>query len=343
MKLIPVIAAACIIAGAVCPFTAAAAQDSAPAFEILDRISGPDGGWDYATIDERTHRLFLGRDPGVLSLELANRQITPVLVPGAGVHGAFPVGDSGIALSTNGDKNSVTLFETNTGKVVAELPVGNMPDAAAFEPKSSLMAVMNHRGGTVSLVDAQQRKVVGTVQVGGELEFAAAAGDGRLFVNVANKHHVAVIDVPAKKVVARFPLAGCEDPSGLAYDAADQLVVSVCANGVTKFLQAADGKEVASLQTGKGSDGVIFDATRKLIFVPAGRDGTLTVIGLSGGTPTILQKVQTQKGARLGVVDPTTGRVYLPTAQLGPPVPPDPWPSIKPGTFQILIVGRKGT
>jgi len=308
MKLFVVIVANCAIVGSVGSAYAAdtgVSGGSAPHFAVNDRIPGPDGGWDYATIDERTHRLFLGRDAGVLSLDLKTKQITPVFVPGAGVHGAFPVGDSGLVLSTNGDKGTVTVFEGATGKVVGELPVGKGPDGAAYEPKTGLVAVMTHRGSAV-LVDVRQRKVAGTVAVGGELEFPAAAGDGRVFVNVANKHEIAVIDVPAKKLTTHFTLEGCVEPSGLA-----------------------------------GSDGVLLDAARRLVFVPAGHDGTLTIIGLRAGKPTVVQTLPTHKGARLGALDTATGRVYLPSAQLGPPVPPDPWPSVKAGTFEFLVVGSQ--
>jgi DNA-binding beta-propeller fold protein YncE len=343
MKLFVVIVANCAIVGSVGSAYAAdtgVSGGSAPHFAVNDRIPGPDGGWDYATIDERTHRLFLGRDAGVLSLDLKTKQITPVFVPGAGVHGAFPVGDSGLVLSTNGDKGTVTVFEGATGKVVGELPVGKGPDGAAYEPKTGLVAVMTHRGSAV-LVDVRQRKVAGTVAVGGELEFPAAAGDGRVFVNVANKHEIAVIDVPAKKLTTHFTLEGCVEPSGLAYDAADEWLISVCANGVTKFVRAADGGEIATLKTGSGSDGVLLDAARRLVFVPAGHDGTLTIIGLRAGKPTVVQTLPTHKGARLGALDTATGRVYLPSAQLGPPVPPDPWPSVKAGTFEFLVVGSQ--
>jgi hypothetical protein len=96
----------------------------------------------------------------------------------------------------------------------------------------------------VSLVDASKARVVRTIPVGGELEAGAASGDGQLFVNVASKHEIAVLDLSAGKVVRRMVLKGCEDPSGLVYDAADGLVASVCGNGVTQILHAADGKEV---------------------------------------------------------------------------------------------------
>ena len=322
--------------------SAADAEDAASTkYAVLDHIPGPDGGWDYTSVDADARRLYLGRDPGVMTMDLETRKITAMAVAGEGVHGATPVGDTGLVVSTNGDKNTVTIFEGQTNKVVGTVKVGTAPDASVYDPTSKLVAVMNHRGGTVSLVDAAKATVARTIPVGGELEFAAASGDGHLFVNVANKHEIAVLDLAAGKVVRRMVLKDCEDPSGLAYDAADGLVASVCKNGVTKILHAADGAEVASLKTGLGSDGLIFDASRKLLFVPAGKDGTLTVVALSADKPPkVLQTLKTAPSVRLGALDTKTGRLYFPSAKLGPPVPPEPWPSVVPGTFTILVVGE---
>ena len=84
--------------------------------------------------------------------------------------------------------------------------------------------------------------------------------------------------------------------------AEDGLVASVCANGVTKILRAADGHELATLNTGFGSDGVIYDQVHKLLLVPAAKGGTLSVIALSADKPpALVQTVKTGQGARLGV------------------------------------------
>jgi DNA-binding beta-propeller fold protein YncE len=136
-------------------------------------------------------------------------------------------------------------------------------------------------------------------------------------------------------------MKGCSDPSGLAYDVASDLLISVCGNAVTTFLHAADGKPVATLKTGAGSDGVILDSERKVVFIPAGRDGTLAVISLAGDKPALIQSLKTQKSARLGALDAKTGNVYLPSGKLGPPVPPNPWPTVLPGTFEFLVVAKK--
>ena len=320
--------------------SAACAQGTG-GYSELERIPGPDGGWDYASIDAPSRQLYLGRDAGVLAMNLDTRKITPILVAGAGVHSALLIPGTKLLVVTNGDSNKITVFSLESGKVIGALPAGGMPDAATYEPKSGLVAVMNHKGGSVTLIDPKTPSVVATVKVGGELEFGAAAGDGRLFVNVANKSEIAVIDVPAHKLVNSLKMKGCSDPSGLGYDSDSDLLVSVCGNGVTKFLHAAHGDEVATIKTGTGSDGVILDIDRKIAFIPAGKEGTMAVISLAGEKPTLIQMLKTQKSARLGALDAKTGIVYLPVGKLGPPVPPDPWPTVVAGSFQFLVIGKK--
>jgi DNA-binding beta-propeller fold protein YncE len=315
--------------------------DDAPAarYAVVDKIALPDGGWDYAMIDATARRLYLGRDPGVMALDLDSKKITDVLVAGEGVHSALPAGDTGLVVSTNGDKNTATVFEGKSGKVKGTVPTGKMPDAAVYEAKTGLVAIMNHGGGTVTLLDPKTASAAGSISVGGELEFAVAPGDGSVYVNVPKNHSIAVLDIASKKKLRTINLVGCADPSGLGYDQVDDLLIAVCGNGVTKFVRAKDGADIATLKTGKGSDAVMFDVQRRLTFVPAAAQGTLSIIAFdSDGKPKIAQTLSTQKGARLGALDPKTGRIYLPTAKMGPPVPPDPWPSVTPGSVQMLVV-----
>lgn len=318
------------------------ADEAAGRFQVLERIAGPDGRWDYTTIDPRARRLYLGRKTGVLTMELDSGQVNAQAVPGENVHGATLVGDSGLVVSTNGASNTVTIFESRDYKVRGKVKVGASPDAAVFDPATGLVAVMNHDDGTVSMVDAAALKVAHTLKVGGTLEAAAVADGGTLYVNVADRHEIAVLDLRAGKLLRRYALADCEEPSGIALDPADGYVASVCDNGVTKILRAADGSEVATIRTGLGSDGLIYDARRRLFFVPAGKSGALSVIALrAAGKPELLQVVETAPGARLGALDEKTGRIYLPSAKRGPPVPPDPWPSVVPGSFAFIVVGER--
>jgi hypothetical protein len=209
-----------------------------------------------------------------------------------------------------------------------------------FDAKTGLVAIMNHDGGDVTLLDPKTASAAGSIAVGAELEQAVAPGDGTVYVNVPASHSIAVLDLASKTKRRSIKLTGCSEPTGLAYDAADDLLIAVCGNGVTKFVRAKDGADVATLVTGKGSDGVIYDAQRRLTFVPSAVQGTLSVIAFDpSGKPAIVQSLSTQKGARLGALDPNTGRIYLPTAKMGPPVAPNPWPSVTPGTVQMWVVG----
>ena len=137
-------------------------------------------------------------------------------------------------------------------------------------------------------------------------------GAGKVFVNDESVPEIAVIDVKTRSVTGRYKLPGCEEATGLAYVAAEKLLISACGNGIAKVLQADTGKEVASLTIGKGADAAIYDVARKLAFIPCGRDGVLEVLSLADPAHiSVVQHVQTQTGSRTGTVDPNTGRLYL--------------------------------
>ena len=142
------------------------------------------------------------------------------------------------------------------------------------------------------------------------------------------------------------PLPGCADPTGLALDAKKGRLFAGCGNRVAAVVSAADGKLLATVPTGGGTDGVAFDPGRGLAFVSNG-EGTLTVIAeTSPGVFRAVQSVETQKGARTVALDEKTHRLYLPTARFGPPPSPtpermSPRPVAIPGSFEILVVGPR--
>ncbi len=48
--------------------------------------------------------------------------------------------------------------------------------------------------------------------------------------------------------------------------------------------------------------------------------------------------VATGRGARLGAVDPVTGKIYLPMADYTPASTPGGRPTMTPGSFHFLVV-----
>jgi YVTN family beta-propeller protein len=330
-----------LLTSAVFTLGVSADTPSASGLKVVGHISGPDGGWDYATVDATARRLYVAHGDAVMAVDLDSGKVTPSLVGASRAHGIAPVTGTTLAVSTNGAANSVTVFDTVTGKVAAEIPTGGKsPDAIVYDPATDLVLVMNHRSGDVALVDPHALKVVGTIVVGGTLEFAVVDGKGRAYVNVEDKNEIAVIDTRGRKILRRIALKDCDGPSGLAYDPDTDVLVAACSNGVAKAVAANAGTEVATLKIGSRPDAVMVDVARKVFYVPNGGDGTLSVIAeRSANDLRVVDTVTTQVGARTGAVDPNTGRIYLPVAKSWLPGSAGML-TPKSGTFELMVVGR---
>jgi hypothetical protein len=329
--------------------TLAASAHAAPSYSVTGHIKADDGGWDYASFDPAHGRVFVSRSAGAVTVvDPAKKTVSTLTIPGSGrMHESLPLAGGALLLVTDGTANVAHLIDPASGAAVADVPTGTKPDAAAFDPASGLALVMNGKSGDVTLIDPVARKAVASVAVGGALEFAAVDGRGRAFVNIEDQNQIGVIDTKAHTLVGHYPLAGCESPSGLAYapgaKAGDGgVLIAACANKVAKVLAAADGHDLATLAIGAGPDAVIYDAARRLAFIPCGRDGVLEVIAVRGPRDVaIVQTVTTQPGARTGAVDPASGALYLPTAQFQPAANGGR-PTAIPGTFEILVVTPAG-
>jgi DNA-binding beta-propeller fold protein YncE len=317
------------------------AQRSAPpaTLSVVSSIPGPDGKFDYASVDSAARRLYIARGDGVSYVDLTDGRLISRFVPGLHVHSVILL-PSGRALSTNGDDNTATLFETATGNVVAKIPTGRDPDAATFDSQTGLAFVVNSADGTATLIDPRSGASPGSITIGGKLEFAVSDHHGHVYVNVQSTAEIAVLDVVTRRVATRYALSGCQKPTALGLDTATGVLVSACGNRVALALRARDGAILSRVSIGRIPDAVIVDPARKAFFIPCGRDGNVAVIDESRAEmPTLIATIPTSIGAHTGALDPVTGRLYLPTARfhltLG-------GIAAAPGTFRILVLDGKG-
>jgi YVTN family beta-propeller protein len=308
---------------------------AAPNYQVVEQIKGPDGGWDLLSVDPDGKRLYVAHGDAVTAIDLATGKVTDKLVAADRAHAAFAIPGTHELIVTNGNANNAVILDGRTGQVRATIPTGKKPDAVAFDPATHTLWVMNAGDGTISVVDPLSAKVLTTVAVGGSLELGAADGHGKLYVNAEDRNDVAVIDTRQRKLLTREPLPGCDGPTGIVYDSAAKETVSACANGIAVVLSNT-GKPVASLQIGKRPDGAAFDARRHVVLIPSGADGNVSVIELLPA-PRVVATVPTAKSARTIALDPSTGRAYLPAADLQPAVGSER-PKPVPGTFRILVL-----
>ncbi|MFI5182221.1 MAG: YncE family protein [Thermoanaerobaculia bacterium] len=308
---------------------------------------GGEGGWDYLVADAKTKRLYVPRSTRVAILDSETGKAIGEIPNTQGVHGVALAHDLGKGFTSNGRAGTVTVFDLASLKVLSEMKVtGENPDAILYEPVTKRVFTFNGRTANVTAFDGASGAVAGTIPVGGKPEFAASDASGRVFVNIEDKSEIAVIDAKTLTVTARWALSGCEDPTGLALDAKGGRLYSGCGNKVAAVVSTADGKLLATVPTGQGTDGVAFDPGKGLAFVSNG-EGTLTVIReTTPGVFSAIQNVSTERGARTVALDAATHRLYLPTAKFGPPPSPtperpNPRPSAVPGSFEILVVTPK--
>jgi YVTN family beta-propeller protein len=319
--------------------TAAAVMAGVSGYKLVDRIAGPDGGWDYAAVDVAQNKVFVGRGAHVMSVDIATKAVKGDFAVAAGAHAALPINNGAQVLITNGQTNAATIVDATSGAVLATIPTGKNPDAATFDPATGLVLVMNHSGGDITLVDPIARKAVGTIMIGGTLEAAAVDGAGKAWVNVEDKGEVVALDMKTRKVLAHYKLAGCEGPTGIAYAPVDKLLISTC-DGLAAVISADTGKPVASVKIGDGADGVVFDPKSKLAFASAGESGVVSVIAIANGRARLVDTVTTQERARTIAIDPRDGTLYLPAAKSGPPVTPGGRATVLPGSFQLLVLKK---
>jgi DNA-binding beta-propeller fold protein YncE len=316
------------------------AATGASGLHVVDRIAGPDGGWDYSSFDPSSRTLYVARSTEVLAINVDTRAVGKSLALGEHLHAAVPVPGTVLLVTTDAGDNTARIVNVSTGAVVATITTPDDPDAAIYDPQSGRVLVMCGDSGMVAVIDPITAKLVGAITVDGKLEGPALDGKGRLYVNDEEGARILVVDLASRRVVARLPLKDCDAPTGLAYVPGDRLL-SDCANGVLKIVSASTGAEIASLPIGERPDAVLYDEPRKIALVPAGIGANLTVIGLAGDQDNkVVDTVPTELGARSGAVDPKTGRVFLPTAEFNLQTQGGQRPGPKPGSFHVLVLDR---
>ncbi len=314
---------------------------AAPKYEEVARIPiGGEGGWDILTIDDAARRLYLSHATKVVVVDLEKNAIVGEITDTPGVHAFVPVPELQRGFSSNGKENKSSVVDLKTLKTISKIETGENPDAIAYEPKRGEVYVFNHTGKSASVIDAKTEKVVATISLGGSPEFPAVdVAAGRVYVNLEDKSEVAVIDAAKHIVLAHWPLAPGEEPTGIALDLAHHRLFATCHNKMMEMLDTDSGKVVGHAPIGNGVDGCAFDEASQLAFASCGEGVTVIVKENSPNDISVAQTLPTQRGARTIVLDPRTHRIYLPTADFEPPTAPNVRPAIVPNTMRLLVYG----
>jgi YVTN family beta-propeller protein len=313
-------------------------------YQVIDQWKiGGDGFWDYMTVDPAAKRLYITHGQKVDIVDTTSGQVTGQITGLHGIHGVALDATGKYGYISDGGGNAVVVFERSTGATVATIAAGTNPDCIIYEPATKTVWAFNGRSKDATVIDTTTNKVVATIPLPGKPEFAQADGHGNVYNNIEDKNEIVKIDARSYKVTATWPT--CDSPSGLAIDTDGHRLFSVCDGKKMAVTDYTSGKQLATPAIGDGPDAAGYDAKAKLAFASCG-EGVLSVVNAGDSKYPTVQSLATTRGARTMAYDATNDRIYLVTAQFGPrPAPtadnPHPRPTILPGSFTIIVVGRQ--
>jgi YVTN family beta-propeller protein len=300
---------------------------------------GGEGGWDYLSIDPAARRLYVTHATKIVVIDLDNNSVVGEIADTPGVHGLAIAPELGRGFSSNGKENKMSVIDLKTLTTKTKVVTGENPDAVLYEPAHAEVYVFNGRGRSATVINAKSGEVTATIPLDGKPEFAAVdPRAARVFCNVEDKNEVIAIDTNRHAVVAKWPLAPGEAPTGMAIDLVHHRLFVACQK-LLMMLDSTNGQAVATVPIGSGVDACAFDDATHLVFASCGEGNTM-IAKVDENKLNVVQTLQTQRGARTMALDTITHRIYLATADFDPQIKDERGrPKIIDGTFRILVYG----
>jgi hypothetical protein len=300
----------------------------AQSFKVQKYSIGGDGGTDYVTAEPGTGRVFVSRATHVMVIDGSTGKVIGDIPDTPRTHGIALAPKSSHGFITNGGDSTVTMFDIKSLAVIKKIPVrvGGL-DGIMYDDFSNRVILTNHSRpiGTVVALDPNSGTIVGTTELEDNApEGAASDGKGRIFVNNEGKNTIQVIEEKSMKAVASWPTAPCDGPTGIAYERSTNRIFSGCGKN-SVVIDANTGKVVATIQNAEGVDALGYDPSQKLIYIPGGRPGNVTVVHQDGPDKySVVATVPTMPGAKTIAVDPVRHVAYLFQPEYGPAPAPAP-------------------
>lgn len=329
---------AALALGAILAASAAAAP--APIYTLAKSVSlGAPDRWDYVVYDDQTKRVYVAHGDRLAVVDPASGTLVgEVQGIAGGTHGTAVSPATGQGFTDDGRNGKAVAFDLHSLKVIREIPADADADAIALDRATGHVFVVEGEPAALTVIDPQSDTAVATIQAGEKLEYAVADGRGSIFVAGEGNGDALKIDARSNSIAARWPTAGCMSPHGIAVDARTHRLFMGCVNAVMMVVDTTNGRTVARLPIGKGSDAVAFDPVRKRVFSSNGRDGNVTGYQqLSPDRYAPLPVVRTSISARTMSLDPETGQLFVAGADTDPNPLPGGRPRVRPDTLRLMI------
>lgn len=321
-------------------------------YKVLDttQVMG-NGGIDYVYADNDGRRVYVPRGNQTYVFDLDSHKLIGSITNISG-HGVAVNTPSHHGFSSS---NPVGMFDTETMQKIKSIQTEGRPDGILLEPLTQRVYVFSHSAPSITVIDPKDGSIAGTIDVGGAMEQAQSDGQGKLYVDAEDEKKIAVVDVKAMKVITKYDLPdSAGEPGGLGLDVKNHILFAMCQRpNVCVVLNADDGKVLATLPIGNGTDGGGFNPNTMEAW-SSQRDGTLSIIKENSPTSfAVEQTVTTKSGCKTSSLDTKNNRIVLICTERAPQAPGAaastnqpaggerrPGGRGGPGNLDVLWVGR---
>ncbi len=184
------------------------------------------------------------------------------------------------------DNSSVSVINTATNRLIANIPVGDKSYEIAFDSANDRMYVTNYNDDTVSVISTATNSVIATVSVGDRpLGIAFDSANNRMYVTNYNDDTVSVISTATNGVIATISVG--DRPSGIAFDSANnRMYVTNQSDDTVSVIDTATNSVIDTISVGNTPRGIAFDPVNNRMYVLNRSDDTVSVIGTLTDTDT---------------------------------------------------------
>src|SRR5438477_6090728 len=293
-----------------------AAHAEQEAFKLKQTIPlpGVEGRIDHLALDAASDRLFV--------CALGNNTVEVLdLRKGERIHSITGLGaPQGIAyipeldrIFVANDKGGICrIYNGKSFEAVGELDFKDDADNVRYDSATKQIYV-GFGGGGIGVVSAPEGKQIGSIKLSAHPEaFELEKNGRRIFVNVPNSRHVAVIDRDKSEVVATWKTDLAFGNFPMALDEANhRLFVGCRLPSKLVVLNTESSDVVARIDISGDPDDVFYDSKRHHIYAICGA-GKIDVIEQTDANHyTDMTKIDTAEGARTGLFVPEHDTLFV--------------------------------
>jgi DNA-binding beta-propeller fold protein YncE len=282
------------------------------------------GRIDHMDVDVKGKRLFVaGLENGSLEVvDLAASKWSKSIPSFKKTQGVAYIPSLNKVFVASGDDGMLRVFLGDSLELLDSIKLELGPNRVTYDPHKSIVYV-GYGGkdagkdyGEVGIIDAKTDKHLGDIKVDGHPSELLLDKSGKtLYVFVSISSKVQVVDTQKREVVSTWPVSSQRNGDGAFDEKTYRLFIGTRTPPQMIAMDSATGKEVTSLPTVEGMDGVYFNAAQKRVYVSGGRDNDVGYVFVyqqkDADHYEVIGKIPTKSGAGTSFWSPELNRFYV--------------------------------